>query len=305
MYASEDATARSGFQLEEFWISCFRTIDSGAGHMTGLIEKSSTLKLLAARLWTFLAFGLCVAESGCSDFHVKHLRIGEAVALATRADIRVITEPANPYPIAGEEHATIVCAEPSPDVALALSRALTAETHATTPAGVVAGASGGYQTNEAALALAGRTSAVVALRDGLFRACEAYANGIIGRDSYALILSQYGDLLVTLILGDSAATNVGDASPSPPKSSPHRRINRLRRRTLLRLQRKRRPHRPQHLPRQLLRRQRRRRAPPSIALTSVRNPLVSTGWRARRSVRRRSRSQNRRPAKPPRRRPPS
>lgn len=180
--------------------------------MTKHSEKPWIVRSLAVPLWALATLGFVLAESGCSEFNTKHIRIGEAAGLATRADIRVITERPDPYPVKDEKHPTVVCAEPSPDVALALSRALTAEAHAKTKAGVEAGASGGYQTNEAALALAGRTSAVVALRDGLFRACEGYANGIIGRDSYALILSQYGDLLVTLILGDSAATNVGGVS---------------------------------------------------------------------------------------------
>lgn len=184
---------------------------TGAGQMIGHFGKYNVLRPLRAPLLLLMVMAACVSESGCSDFNVKHVRLGEAAGLATRADIRVITERADPYPFAVQKHPTVVCAEPSPDVALALNRALTVEAHAKTT-GVDAGAKGGYQTNEAALALAGRTSAVVALRDGLFRACEGYANGIIGRDSYALILSHYGDLLVTLILGDSAGSNVGIVS---------------------------------------------------------------------------------------------
>ncbi len=62
--------------------------------------------------------------------------------------------------------------------------------------------------------MAGRTAGVVALRDGLYSACQAYANGIIGRRAYALILSQYGDLLVALAAsGTSAAAPNGSTLP--------------------------------------------------------------------------------------------
>jgi hypothetical protein len=85
--------------------------------------------------------------------------------------------------------------------------------------GVTGGATGSLSASnsltETITALAGRTAGVVALRDGLYRACEAYANGVIGKDAYALILSQYGNLLVALAGGSS-----GSASPSPAPAAP-------------------------------------------------------------------------------------
>ncbi|MFL1876026.1 hypothetical protein ACIKT0_12700, partial [Hansschlegelia beijingensis] len=50
----------------------------------------------------------------------------------------------------------------------------------------------------------GRAAAVLALRDGLYAACQSYANGIIGHDAYAVILSQYGHLRVALVGGGRA-----------------------------------------------------------------------------------------------------
>jgi hypothetical protein len=38
----------------------------------------------------------------------------------------------------------------------------------------------------------------LALRDGLYATCQAYANGALGQSAYALGLSQYGNLLVAL-----------------------------------------------------------------------------------------------------------
>jgi hypothetical protein len=87
----------------------------------------------------------------------------------------------------------IFCSEPSPDFATAITKSLSA-------GGSAGGASGNASATDSTTitALLGRTAGVVALRDGLYSACEAYANGIIGRDAYALILSQYGDLLTQL-----------------------------------------------------------------------------------------------------------
>ena len=84
---------------------------------------------------------------------------------------------------------------------------------------------------------------MVALRDGLYSACQAYANQLIGKDAYSLILSQYGNLLVALASGGgggaggagaaassfhrrrtppgvAVAVSTGAASGSPSPSSP-------------------------------------------------------------------------------------
>ena len=71
--------------------------------------------------------------------------------------------------------------------------------------------SGSNSFTETISAMAGRTAGVVALRDGLYKACEAYANGVIGKSAYALILSQYGNLLVALA-GSSGGGSSGGGS---------------------------------------------------------------------------------------------
>jgi hypothetical protein len=65
--------------------------------------------------------------------------------------------------------------------------------------------------------LAGRTAGVLALRDGLYATCQAYANGALGQSAYALGLSQYGNLLVALTAHDpgaSGGTTVSALGPS-------------------------------------------------------------------------------------------
>ncbi|MCJ2113767.1 hypothetical protein MKK64_21605 [Methylobacterium sp. E-025] len=101
-----------------------------------------------------------------------------------------------------------VCSEPSPDVAIAFGRALAA--NASVGISGNTGAGGFTSTSaETATGLEGRTAGVLALRDGLSEACRAYANGVIGQDAYALILSQYGNLLVAL----AGTGTAGSAAP--------------------------------------------------------------------------------------------
>src|SRR6516162_3863701 len=137
-------------------------------------------------------------------------------ATFTTADVRIITQryrPGSPNPI--------ICTEPSPDVAKALSAA--AQASGSGGKGATTGSFGaGGASAEAALALAGRSTALLGLRDGLYRACEAYANGVIGADAYALVLSRYGQLMTTLFLGQdvtgAAGTEAGASIQSPPVS---------------------------------------------------------------------------------------
>jgi Putative peptidoglycan binding domain len=64
----------------------------------------------------------------------------------------------------------------------------------------------------------GRTAGVVALRDGLCAACQAYANGALGQDAYSVILSQYGTLLVRLVSA-SSTSDPGGPPAAPSRSS--------------------------------------------------------------------------------------
>jgi hypothetical protein len=108
----------------------------------------------------------------------------------------------------------IVCSEPSPDWATALAAAQSI----TGSGGITGGASGSLSASnsstETITALAGRTAGVVALRDGLYASCQAYANGVIGKDAYALVLSQYGNLLVALAGGSGGGASSGGSSSS-------------------------------------------------------------------------------------------
>jgi hypothetical protein len=96
----------------------------------------------------------------------------------------------------------IICAEPSPDVAQAVSKSFGAELSAA----IASEGSGQAQIAAAQAAsvaeLGKRLAAVQALRDGLYRACEAYANGAMTDASYAAILGGYRTTLETTLFGD-------------------------------------------------------------------------------------------------------
>jgi hypothetical protein len=162
--------------------------------------------------WVLAPVGMALSLAGCTEFNTKPVTVGNTSALATRADVRLVFERST---VDGKR---VLCAEPSPDVALALSKAIDLDVKVK-----AVDVGGGYGTSQALLGLAGRTAGVVALRDGLTQACLAYTNNVIGRDSYAMILSNYGDLLVTLMLGEDAGgvPNPAQTTVTTDQVTPH------------------------------------------------------------------------------------
>jgi len=135
-----------------------------------------------------------------------------AAALVPAGDYHMVTLRSQP----GAD-TLIMCTEPSPDWATAFGSAL---------AGSLSGGYGGAasgslsvsdNTSQTISAMLGRTAGVVALRDGLYSACQAYANGVIGRDAYGLIISQYGYLLTQLAA--AAASPAGGGSGGAPAAA--------------------------------------------------------------------------------------
>jgi len=143
----------------------------------------------------------------------------EASTAYTSADVRMVI--ARKHPVLKNE---VICSEPSPDVAKALSTAfqLSASAKAGTAADVGGGA--GSSSAEAIKELAGRTTALLALRDALYKACEGYANGSLGANTYAIVMARYGQLMTTLFLGQDAATS-SSAAPAGSVQSPVLNLN--------------------------------------------------------------------------------
>ena len=91
-------------------------------------------------------------------------------AAFTTADVRMISQ--RTHPVFGNP---IICTEPSPDVAKALSTAVSLTAQGGD--GAASGSLGGSAASATAVTeLAGRSTALLGLRDGLYRACGAYAS---------------------------------------------------------------------------------------------------------------------------------
>lgn len=121
------------------------------------------------------------------------------------------------------------CAEPPPDIAIALGAgqgtgaalsglpALAAGPPAAAAAGAAGASPGSIDASlaaasshsEAVAQLGERLATIQLLRDGLYRACEAYANGAITPTMYAVIVSRLDKLLVTLIATEIAGGAFG------------------------------------------------------------------------------------------------
>lgn len=99
----------------------------------------------------------------------------------------------------------IVCAEPSPDVAATVANSFGVGWS------ILDSGSGSISASEAEglIQLAERTVTIQLLRDQMYRACEAYANGAITGTTYSLITSKNNKTMVSLLLGETAGGAVG------------------------------------------------------------------------------------------------
>ncbi|HWU00761.1 MAG TPA: hypothetical protein VN229_24195, partial [Terriglobales bacterium] len=176
------------------------------------------------RYFTGLALStLLVALAACSnsDFRAEHRTLATSDVLATDAGARLVTA----TPIVGGVDDTgrfkphqVNCAEPSPDVAKAIQAAFSSGVSvdvsgqpANTPAEMQAKLANAVAVSrsEALAQLTERLPTIQLLRDGLFRACEAYSNGALSPISYALVLSRYGDTMVTMLGSEMIAGTYG------------------------------------------------------------------------------------------------
>lgn len=136
--------------------------------------------------------------------------------IATSADIRTIQKI---IPKEGSKHGKIepkfiMCAEPSPDIAKAVSEAFAASTDLAVrglPSGIEPKVAAAISRSHAQgiAQLTERLATIQLLRDTLYRACEAYANGAITKTSYTIMLSRYDDIMITMLLGEFAAGAFG------------------------------------------------------------------------------------------------
>jgi len=125
----------------------------------------------------------------------------------------------------------IVCAEPSPDAYAATAASASASSAFSLPgAANTPGTNAGFgfagARSEAAASLAMRTQTIQLLRDGLYRACEAYMNGAIDQYQYNIVLLNIDRLMITLLGVDAIggtqktpATTISAGAPAVSTSA--------------------------------------------------------------------------------------
>ncbi len=159
---------------------------------------------------------LPMLAGGCGPFAIKEkfsLPAGEA--LVTSAEVRTVMQTRPQTTQFGRVVPShITCAEPSPDVAKVVSQAVGAGGALSVsglPSGISPKAAAAISSaNAQAVAqLTERLATIQLLRDGLHRACEAYANGAVSDTTYAIMLSRFDKLMVTLLLGEIAGGAFG------------------------------------------------------------------------------------------------
>ena len=94
---------------------------------------------------------------------------------------------------------TFVCAEPSPDALSAISSSFSASGGFSLTGQGQAQAAFAQSLAEVASQLGKRNATVQLLRDGLYRQCEAYLNGLIDSPAYDVIANKYVAAMVTLL----------------------------------------------------------------------------------------------------------
>jgi hypothetical protein len=159
---------------------------------------------------TLLMSGAMLAvTTGCTEFWTSTVSRNRPVhsgdVLMTTADLRQTTRQLMPGGV-------ITCAEPSPDVAKIAAAAMDASASGSASSAGDAvspalAASLATSRSEALAQLGQRIATVQLLRDGMFRACEAFSNGAIDKSAYSAILSRYDKLMITMLLGEFAANS--------------------------------------------------------------------------------------------------
>jgi len=153
-----------------------------------------------------LAFGGCASQTRV----LKTVDLKDHQGVATDAKLRLVTNlEVGGQTFAGRiEPRRVVCAEPSPDVAQAISDSFSAAISAAVERGAARGEGSlqiAHALAESVTQLGKRLGTIQLLRDKFYRACEAYANGAISATSYTLMLSRLDKTMTTMMLGEMAA----------------------------------------------------------------------------------------------------
>ena len=172
------------------------------------VQQPGQYGLIAFLLGRTALRGSCFADGRIH--RTQNLDHGQSVFVdATRRTVINISLALDRWQEAGQVVLqSIVRAESSPDVGMAAAQSFDAALEAS-----VNGAGGGAarldtSTAQALIRLAERSVTIQYLRDGLYQACQAYANGAITSTTYSLILGGIDETLATTMMAETAAGTV-------------------------------------------------------------------------------------------------
>lgn len=174
---------------------------------------------MAMRRTGVMAGCLTLFLTGCGAISLPSGSFDKVKGITTTAEYRLVREQEGPN---GNR---IVCTEPSPDIAKAISEALKASGSSN---GVSAALE--FQRNESIAQLGKRYATVQLLREMMYRDCELYGNGIINQVEYAMKLSRFDAMVVTLLgieMASSESASASSTTPDKPAGDPSAAINKV------------------------------------------------------------------------------
>lgn len=190
-----------------------------------LIEKQWVAKANLRSIACLSALSVLLSTSGCGSTIHRPFAIDTHPATSLSVDAKqrmvFVTDRATTARRSekGSMQGTkrVLCAEPSPDAIVGVSTALRGDLrYGERSIGI------DHSLAEAVAQLGQRTVVVQLLRDGLYRACEAYMNGIIDESEYEELLRHYDVTMVMLIAVEGLTSCTpsfvgvsGSASTSP------------------------------------------------------------------------------------------
>ena len=169
-------------------------------------------------LLTVGILGITACTATTDDTHfVKAVKIGELTSNLSDAKTRYMFVAKRKNPDADTKFGSIICAEPSPDALSQLASAVAVQAQLKVNTGETdVSASGKFEKSftEAVQNIGKRTAAIQLLRDGLYRACEAYANDGIDDFGYALVLASIDNVMLKLVALETLAENAAPTTES-------------------------------------------------------------------------------------------
>lgn len=183
---------------------------------------------------TFLAAAVCALAACNASRETYQLErvpeTGGVPGIAVDAKQRLVWTPERPVRFLEQETANqysykiaphkIVCAEPSPDAVSAFAASLNTSLGVALEK-VEVDASLARSLVESVQQLTQRTEIMQLLRDGYYRACEAYANGMMGEFGYALVVNELDDLILKAV----ALNAIAQQRPLPETEAERQKLS--------------------------------------------------------------------------------